>query len=203
MGPVVAFWLSWVDPAFLRAALRHHSASREQKPFVFAVCCESGLPEYLVSFGSELQQERLKREVSLESIAEATKVAPRYLRAMEDGDYAKLPGGVFNRGIVRSYCRYLGLPEEDWLQRFQTFARSEGEEDWTEFAQNVKRNRVSIQSRNRLRWLGVVVMVLALAILIAFALQLFLGINLHLPFLHKPAAHATLLKPPPQIPLNG
>ena len=156
-----------------------------------------------MSFGTELQQERLKRDVSLDSIAEATKVAPRYLRAMEDGDYSKLPGGVFNRGIVRSYCRYLGLPEDEWLQRFQTFARSEGEEDWTEFAQNVKRNRVSVQSRNRLRWLGVVAMVLALLILIAVALQLFLGVNLHLPFLHKLAPHAALILPSPHTPLNG
>src|SRR6202050_4684605 len=98
-------------------------------------CRDSGLTESFVSFGTELQQERLKRDISLESIAESTKVAMRYLRALEEGNYAKLPGGVFNRGIVRSYCRYLELPEDDWLQRFQTFARSEGEEDWTEFAQ--------------------------------------------------------------------
>jgi len=146
-----------------------------------------------VSFGAELQQERLKRDVSLESIAEATKVAPRYLRALEEDTYAKLPGGVFNRGIVRSYCRFLGLDEEEWLQRFQAFARSEGEEDWTEFAQNVKRNRASIQSRNRLRWLGVAAMLLVLAILIAAALQFFLGVNLHLPFLHKLASHAAAI----------
>jgi cytoskeleton protein RodZ len=154
-----------------------------------------------VSFGAELQQERVKRDVSLESIAEATKVAPRYLHALEEGTYAKLPGGVFNRGIVRSYCRFLGLDEEEWLQRFQAFARAEGEEDWTEFAQNVKRNRVSVQSRNRLRWLGVAAMLLVLAVLIAAALQFFLGVNLHLPFLHKQPSHAAVSLP--LTPLNG
>jgi cytoskeletal protein RodZ len=152
-----------------------------------------------VSFGADLQQERLKREVSLESIAETTKVGLRYLRALEEDTYAKLPGGVFNRGIVRGYCRYLGLDEEEWLQRFQTFARSEGEVDWTQFAENVKRNRESVESRNRMRWLGVVAMLLVLAIIIAVALQLFLGVNLHLPFLHKPLSHAAtaLLHPAP------
>jgi cytoskeleton protein RodZ len=138
-----------------------------------------------VSFGAELQQERLKREVSLESIAESTKVAPRYLRALEEDTYARLPGGVFNRGIVRNYCRCLGLDEEEWLLRFQAFARSEGEKDWTEFAQNVKRNRESIQSRNRLRWLGVAAMLLLLAIAVAAALHFIFGVNLHLPFLRK------------------
>ena len=152
-----------------------------------------------MSFGADLQQERLKREVSLESIAETTKVGLRYLRALEEDTYAKRPGGVFNRGIVRGYCRYLGLDEEEWLQRFQTFARSEGEVDWTQFAENVKRNRESVESRNRMRWLGVVAMLLVLAIIIAVALQLFLGVNLHLPFLHKPLSHAAtaLLHPAP------
>ena len=168
-----------------------------------AVCSDSGPTEWFVSFGAELQQERMKRDVSLETIAESTKVAPRYLHALEDDTYAKLPGGVFNRGIVRSYCRYLGLDEEEWLQRFQTFARAEGEEDWTEFAQNVKRNRVSVDSRNRLRWLGVVAMVLVLAIVIAVTLQLFFGVNLHLPFLHKHAAHAAVVLSPRLAPLNG
>jgi cytoskeleton protein RodZ len=145
----------------------------------------AGCRSFFVSFGAELQQERLKREVSLESIAESTKVAPRYLRALEEDTYARLPGGVFNRGIVRSYCRCLGLDEEEWLLRFQAFARSEGEEDWAEFAQNVKRNRESIQSRNRLRWLGVAAMLLLLAIAVAAALHFIFGVNLHLPFLRK------------------
>jgi len=156
-----------------------------------------------LSFGAELQQERLKRDVSLETIAESTKVAPRYLRALEEDAYAKLPGGVFNRGIVRSYCRFLGLDEAEWLQRFQAFARSEGEEDWAEFAQNVKRSRERIESRNRLRWLGVIAMVLLLAIIIAVALQFFLGVNLHLPYLHKHAAHAAAVSSQRLTPLNG
>ena len=157
-----------------------------------------------MSFGEELQQERLKRDVSLESIAESTKVAMRYLRALEEDTYARLPGGVFNRGIVRSYCRCLGIDEEEWLLRFQAFARSEGEEDWIEFAENVKRNRESIQSRNRLRWLGVAAMLLVLAIVVAVVLQLFFGVNLHLPFLHKAVPHATASPALTLVaPLNG
>lgn len=153
-----------------------------------------------MSFGTELQQERLTRDVSLESIAETTKVAMRYLRALEEDTYAKLPGGVFNRGIVRSYCRFLGLDEEEWLQRFNAFARSEGEEDWTEFAQNVKRSRETLQARNRLRWLGVLGMVLLLAIAVLAAVHFLFGVNLHLPFLRHVASFAT---PPRSAPLNG
>lgn len=115
-----------------------------------------------MSFGQDLQQERVKREVSLEAIAEGTKVSARYLRALEEGDHASLPGGVFNRGFVRSYCQYLGLDEEEWLERFGEFSRNEGSPDWAEFAQNVKRSRMTTGSRMRLGWWGVLLMLLAL-----------------------------------------
>ena len=118
--------------------------------------------EQAVSFGKDLQRERESRGVSLESVSEGTKVSPRYLQALETGDHAQLPGGVFNRGIVQSYCRFLGLNEAEWLTRFAEFSRTEGSPDWTEFAQNVKRNRVEMGPRMRLRWWGVLLLLLAL-----------------------------------------
>jgi cytoskeleton protein RodZ len=120
-----------------------------------------------VSFGKDLQQERERREVSLESIAEGTKVSTRYLRALEADDYANMPGGVFNKGMISSYCSYLGLDEEAWLGQWRT-TRSESTlevAELAEFAENVKRNRPSAGPNWRLRWLGVAVMVLALAAL--------------------------------------
>ncbi len=52
------------------------------------------------------------RGVTLEEIAEATKIGTRSLRALEQQDFDKLPGGIFNKGFVRAYARYLGLDEE-------------------------------------------------------------------------------------------
>ena len=52
------------------------------------------------------------RGISLEEIAEATKIGTRSLRALEEQDFDKLPGGIFNKGFVRAYARYLGLDEE-------------------------------------------------------------------------------------------
>jgi cytoskeleton protein RodZ len=64
------------------------------------------------SFGDRLQREREMRGVTLEEIAEATKIGTRSLRALEEEDFDKLPGGIFNKGFVRAYARYLGLDEE-------------------------------------------------------------------------------------------
>ncbi|MEO6922599.1 MAG: helix-turn-helix domain-containing protein [Bryocella sp.] len=122
-----------------------------------------------MSFGSDLRAEREKLGVPLSSLAEDTKVPSRNLQALESDDFASLPGGVFQRGIVRSYCRCVGLDEKPWLLRFAeastVTAAVPAEEDWAEFAENVKRTRRTGASGLGLRWWGIVVMLISLAVL--------------------------------------
>ncbi|HEY1471500.1 MAG TPA: helix-turn-helix domain-containing protein [Candidatus Acidoferrum sp.] len=70
------------------------------------------------SFGERLKRERELREVSLQEITSATRIGPRFLEALENEEWEKLPGGVFNRGFVRSVARYLGLDEEALLGEY-------------------------------------------------------------------------------------
>jgi transcriptional regulator with XRE-family HTH domain len=70
------------------------------------------------NFGERLKRERELREVTLEEITSATRIGPRFLDALENEDWDKLPGGVFNRGFVRSIARYLGLDEEAFLAEY-------------------------------------------------------------------------------------
>ncbi|HTQ97259.1 MAG TPA: RodZ domain-containing protein [Candidatus Acidoferrum sp.] len=69
-------------------------------------------------FGERLKRERELREVPLEEITFATRIGTRFLEALENEDWDKLPGGVFNRGFVRSIARYLGLDEEAFLAEY-------------------------------------------------------------------------------------
>ena len=70
------------------------------------------------NFGERLKRERELREVTLEEITAATRIGSRFLEALENEDWNKLPGGVFNRGFVRSIARYLGLDEEALLGEY-------------------------------------------------------------------------------------
>jgi cytoskeleton protein RodZ len=70
------------------------------------------------TFGERLKRERELREVTLEEITSATRIGPRFLEALENEEWEKLPGGVFNRGFVRSIARYLGLDEEVLLGEY-------------------------------------------------------------------------------------
>ena len=71
-----------------------------------------------VGFGEELRRNRLVREVSLESIANATKISKRYLEALERGDFSKLPAPVFTRGFIRAYAGYLGIEPEEMVNAY-------------------------------------------------------------------------------------
>ena len=121
-------------------------------------------------FCDELRWERERRKVSIEKICEETKVASRHFVALEAGDYSALPGGVFRKGIVRSYLAALGLDETPWLERFEASLRENGGgaevvEDWAEFAENVRRNRMGTESKTGMRWMGVGMMLASLAVL--------------------------------------
>lgn len=64
------------------------------------------------SFGERLRREREMRGITLDEIGAATKIGTRSLKALEDEDFKKLPGGIFNKGFVRAYAKFLGISEE-------------------------------------------------------------------------------------------
>jgi cytoskeletal protein RodZ len=70
------------------------------------------------TFGESLKREREMRGVTLEEISSATRIAERFLRAIENDQWDQLPGGVFNRGFVRAMARYLGLDEESIVAEY-------------------------------------------------------------------------------------
>jgi cytoskeleton protein RodZ len=74
------------------------------------------------TFGEHLKREREMRGVSLDEISAATRIATRFLTAIEEEQWDRLPGGVFNRGFVRAVARYLGLDEENIVAEYAAAA---------------------------------------------------------------------------------
>ena len=70
------------------------------------------------TFGENLKREREMRGVSLDEISAATRIATRFLQAIENEQWDQLPGGVFNRGFVRAVAHYLGLDEESIVAEY-------------------------------------------------------------------------------------
>ncbi|HYY16016.1 MAG TPA: helix-turn-helix domain-containing protein, partial [Gammaproteobacteria bacterium] len=66
--------------------------------------------------GEFLRRERELRHISLDDVAERTKISRRYLEAIEESRYDRLPGETFVRGFIRSYAKSVGLdPDETML----------------------------------------------------------------------------------------
>ena len=86
------------------------------------------------SFGENLRREREMRGITLEEISAATKISVRFLSSIENEDFSSLPGGIFNRGFVRAYARYLGLDEDPILEEYQLAAKARPEVDLSHFS---------------------------------------------------------------------
>jgi cytoskeletal protein RodZ len=54
---------------------------------------------------------RHNRGISLEQIAESTKIGVRSLEAIERGEFRKLPGGIYNTSYIRQYARAIDYDE--------------------------------------------------------------------------------------------
>jgi transcriptional regulator with XRE-family HTH domain len=70
-------------------------------------------------FGDALRSVRTASGVTLEAIAERTKISIHALRALESGDLTKLPNRVFARMFLRQYLGLVEAPQAEWLQAFE------------------------------------------------------------------------------------
>ena len=71
----------------------------------------------MYGIGAQLRAERLRRKLALNDIAAETRISARYLQAIEDEDYERLPGLVFTRNFVRQYAVALQIDPEPLVER--------------------------------------------------------------------------------------
>lgn len=73
------------------------------------------------NFGSYLKHERELRGVSLEEISGDTKIPLRFLKALEENSFDKLPGEIFIKGYIRSYANIIGSDFGEMLNIYKEF----------------------------------------------------------------------------------
>jgi cytoskeletal protein RodZ len=61
---------------------------------------------------------RRKKGVSLQDISQATKIGVNYLRAIEEGEFTKLPGGIYSTSYIRQYARAIDSNESELLELY-------------------------------------------------------------------------------------
>jgi cytoskeletal protein RodZ len=76
----------------------------------------------MTGFGADFKKTRESLGLTLDKIAAETRISTRFLRAIEEGDFRLLPGGIFNRGFIRTYAQHLGLDPEQAIADYERIA---------------------------------------------------------------------------------
>jgi cytoskeleton protein RodZ len=67
----------------------------------------------MTSIGETLRDERRRRNLDIHQISRELKIPVKFLEAIEEEQFEKLPAAVFAKSFVRQYARALGLHEDE------------------------------------------------------------------------------------------
>ena len=77
-------------------------------------------------FGDKFRKAREGKELTLDDVSNVIKIGPRMLQAIEEENFDRLPGGVFNKGFIRAYSKHLGLnPDETIAEYLETVRQAQ------------------------------------------------------------------------------
>ena len=74
---------------------------------------------HMVRAGQRLQQQRLRKGLTLTEVAKHTRIKEAFLSAIEKGEYNKLPSPSYAHGFVKNYAEYLGFSARDIMPLFK------------------------------------------------------------------------------------
>ena len=122
----------------------------------------------LEELGAALRAKREERGLSLENVSERLKISTSHLDALEKGDLSGMPHTAYAKGFLRSYARYLGLPEDEYRPVLDSLSPDRS----SVVTEPLFEPDVSARPHRDTRWIGIVLS-LALACLIAWAVWRF------------------------------
>ena len=112
-----------------------------------------------ISFGDKLRQAREALNLSLEDAAKAISLRPSILEKLENNEFVqKNVPSTFMKGYVRSYTKFLRIPESEWAHL--TF----GEAYKNDLSKNARATRSVNQYSSHSRWVGTLTTIILLAV---------------------------------------
>ena len=83
----------------------------------------------MITVGEILQRAREKKKLTVEQVEKATRIRAKFIVALEENKFEKLPGPIFERGFVKNYAVFLGLPSEEVLAFYRRQANHKNPPD--------------------------------------------------------------------------
>lgn len=79
--------------------------------------------------GKQLKEERVGKNLEMETIAGHLKIRAHLLKAMEEGRFEDLPGGVYTRGYIKNYAEHLGLEAKPLVEAVEVNLANVGKDE--------------------------------------------------------------------------
>ncbi len=116
--------------------------------------------------GEAFREARRRRQVELAEAERATRIRPRYLRAIEAEEWDALPGGVYTRGFIRAYASFLGLDGDRLAEDYRESVEGASRE-WPQLPEGtaLARQRRGVPAAG---WLAVLAVLGLAAVVIVF-----------------------------------
>lgn len=111
-----------------------------------------------MEIGQILKEEREAKQLTLDDIQEMTKIQKRYLEAIEDNDFSRLPGRFYARAFIKEYAIVLDLDPNTLLSYFD---ETNVQEETVQYS-NLRRSRrtTTAKSSSILSFLPTVIVII-------------------------------------------
>jgi len=127
----------------------------------------------LKEIGELLREARESCGMTLQQASEITKVRTKYLEAIENGEFAVIPGEVYLKGFIRTYADCLGLDGAQVIAQYNELRRARDSAALRQLEQErigrMERTREERKQR-RLHALGKGILVVLILAAVALAL---------------------------------
>lgn len=70
------------------------------------------------AFGEMFVQRRQRLGLTLQEVSSFTKLHPRFLKAIEQADFSKLPGGILTKSFIRAYAQEIGIDDSQAVSEY-------------------------------------------------------------------------------------
>lgn len=84
----------------------------------------------MISLGELLKTQRKQRGVSLEQVAQTTKIPVKLLKALEQGDYEQFSSEIYLKGFLKNYAKYLKIDTGKALAIYRRERKDRKEENF-------------------------------------------------------------------------
>jgi cytoskeletal protein RodZ len=86
------------------------------------------------AIGERLREARMRQGLDITDVEAATKIRGKYLRALEDDEFAMLPGGTYVKSFLRTYAEHLGLDAHLLVEEYRVQHEPRGQSEIQAFA---------------------------------------------------------------------